>query len=118
VLAGAVLLFPSLALLFRLVLAGRFDEAAAADGEDGSQVAPGSMPAPRLARLLTASSAGLLGRAAAACLLAGFGLLTLAEAGWAHAIGIVALLGFVICGFFAIVLPELSGLEHDQRAAQ
>src|SRR6185312_8270890 len=39
VLAGAVLLFPSLALLFRLVLAGRFDEAAVADGEDDSQVA-------------------------------------------------------------------------------
>ena len=118
VLAGAVLLFPSLALLFRLVLAGRFDEAAVADGEDDSQVAYGAMPAPPLARLLAVFSGGLRGRGAAACLLAGFGLLTLAEAGWAHAIGIVALLGFVICGFFAIVLPELTDLEHDQRAAQ
>ena len=52
--------------------------------------------------------AGLLGRIAGACLLAGFGFLTVAEAGWAHAIGVVALLGLSVCGFFAIVPAQLA----------
>ncbi|HEY1834623.1 MAG TPA: cytochrome d ubiquinol oxidase subunit II [Solirubrobacteraceae bacterium] len=91
VLAGALVLFPSLALLFGLHLKGRFD--------------PG--PSPRVAArtagrdLFQPSRAGLATRLALACLVAGFGLLTLAEAGWAHTLGLIALLGFALSGFHA-----------------
>ena len=49
---------------------------------------------------------GLLGRVAVALLLAGFGLLTVADAGVAHAFGVTALLAFVVVGFFAAVPLE------------
>jgi cytochrome bd ubiquinol oxidase subunit II len=102
VLGGALILFPSLALLFRLVLRGRLDH--------GEQAAP---TAPAIGELLSASAPGLLARGAAACLLVGFGFLTLAEAGWAHAIGVLALLGFIGCGVFADVPAQLARLEED-----
>jgi cytochrome d ubiquinol oxidase subunit II len=105
VLAGAVILFPSLALLFRLVLRGRLDH-----GESAAA------PAPAIRTLLSASTPGLLARAAGACLLAGFGFLTVAEAGWAHAIGVVALLGFGVCGFLADVPAQLSALASEDAA--
>lgn len=104
VLGGGLILFPSLVLLFRLVLGGRLGHG----GEHGASVAPASSGA---AGLLSASAAGLLARVAAACLLVGFGTLTIAEAGWAHAIGICALLGFVVAGFFAIVPAQLAEPE-------
>jgi cytochrome d ubiquinol oxidase subunit II len=107
VLGGALILFPSLALLFRLVLRGRLDH-----GEQAARTAPA------IGELLSASTPGLLARGAAACLLAGFGFLTLAEAGWAHAIGVLALLGFIVCGFLADVPALLAGLEHEDRAAR
>jgi len=94
VLAGAVILFPSLALLFRLVLGGTLDHGSAAQA-----------PPPAAGALLSASSAGLLARLAGACLLAGFGLLTVAEGGWAHALGVIALFGFMLFGFFAAAAP-------------
>jgi cytochrome d ubiquinol oxidase subunit II len=99
VLGGAVILFPSLGLLFRLVLRGRLDHDAPTAARN---------PVPRTAAsLLAASSApGLLARVAGACLLAGFGFLTVAEAGWAHAIGVVALCGFMICGVAAALTPS------------
>jgi cytochrome bd ubiquinol oxidase subunit II len=115
VLAGAVLLFPSLALLFRLVLAGRLDHGGAAADEQADTVVGDAGLRPQLGRLLAVSRAGLLARLAGACLLAGFGLLTLAEAGWAHAIGIVALLGFIGLGFAAIVPAELDEFERAER---
>ena len=104
VLGGAVILLPSLALLFRLVLGGRFDH-----GEH----APA--PAAALRPLLSASAPGLLARGAGACLLAGFGLLTIAEAGWAHALGVLALLGFIVCGLFADIPAQLARIEHDDQ---
>jgi cytochrome d ubiquinol oxidase subunit II len=107
VLAGALILFPSLALLFRLVLQGRLDH-----GEEGERARPAAEP-DGIARLLAVSASGLLGRLAGVCLLAGFGLLTLAEAGWAHALGMVALLGFLGAGFFAIVPAQLAGYERE-----
>jgi cytochrome bd ubiquinol oxidase subunit II len=116
VLAGAVLLFPSLALLFRLVLAGRLDHGEAAADEQAVTVVGDAGLGPQLGRLLVVSRAGLLARLAGACLLAGFGLLTLAEAGWAHAIGIVALLGFIGLGFAAIVPAELDEFERTEQA--
>jgi cytochrome d ubiquinol oxidase subunit II len=96
VLAGAVILFPSLALLFRLVLRGHLEH-----GADRLATAP-----PRAIGLLSASAHGLLARLAGACVLAGFGLLTIAEAGWAHAVGVLALLAFIVCGSFALVLSH------------
>ena len=46
-------------------------------------------------------------RAAGACLIAGFGLLTVLDAGWAHALGVLALLGFIVLGFLACLPAEL-----------
>jgi len=98
VLGGAVILFPSLALLFRLVLRGQLDHNAAA-------------------AVISASAPGLLARAAVGCLLAGFGFLTVAEAGWAHALGVLALLGFIACGFLADVPAQLAQIAREDRAA-
>ncbi len=94
VLGGGVILFPSLALLFRLVLGGRLDNGADAPAGTGA-----------VGALLSASAAGLLVRVAGVCLLAGFGFLTVAEAGWAHALGVIALFGFLGCGFLATAVP-------------
>lgn len=96
---GALLLFPSLALLFGLLLSGRLDHGPA----------PAAAPtAPRLADLPRASATGLTGRLAAALALAGFGLLTLAEAPWAHLLGVLALLGFLVAGFAVVGPSELA----------
>jgi cytochrome bd ubiquinol oxidase subunit II len=89
VLAGAVILFPSLALLFRLALTGRFDPDAPAREDD-------VVPAPR------SLGAPLGARAAAALLVAGVGLLNVASASWAHALGVLCLLAFVVMGFLQI----------------
>jgi cytochrome bd ubiquinol oxidase subunit II len=97
VLGGAVILFPSLALLFRLVLSGRL-----AEGGESVDLCP--TPTPRLVR---ASRQGFLARAALACLIAGIGLLTAAEAAWAHALGVISLLGFVALGFPAALPPHV-----------
>jgi cytochrome bd ubiquinol oxidase subunit II len=107
VLIGAVILFPSLALLFDLVLRGRFD--------------PGAQPPARgvaVRSLITTSGSGLLARSAAACAIAGFGLLTLATAGWAHAVGVVCLLGVVVVGFLAVAPWVLAseGVEESGAA--
>jgi cytochrome bd ubiquinol oxidase subunit II len=108
VLAGAVILFPSLALLFRLLLRGQLDHV-----DTAAAVQP-----PAIRSLLSASAPGLLARAAAACLLAGFGFLTIAEAGWAHAIGVLALLGFIVCGFLADVPAQLAQIDREDRSVQ
>jgi cytochrome d ubiquinol oxidase subunit II len=107
VIAGAAILFPSLALLFRLLLRGRLDHHASS---------PTPAPAPARA-LLSASAPGLLRRSAAACLLVGVGLLTIAEAGWAHALGVFALIGFLVAGFLAVMPDQLAELEREDRTA-
>jgi cytochrome d ubiquinol oxidase subunit II len=94
VLGGGAILFPSLGLLFRLVLGGRLGY-----GGSAQTVAPRQAAAAALAH-------GLLARVAVALLVAGFGLLTVAEAGVAHAFGVVALLAFVVVGFAAAVPLE------------
>jgi cytochrome d ubiquinol oxidase subunit II len=101
---GAVVLFPSLALLFRLVLGGRLGPGAAAPAPLGTDRA-----------VLGASRRGLIGRGAVACLVAGTGFLNIADAGWAHAVGVVALAGFVVLGFFAAV-PALVTSPRDEPA--
>ncbi|HEX3873577.1 MAG TPA: cytochrome d ubiquinol oxidase subunit II [Solirubrobacteraceae bacterium] len=96
IVAGGVILFPSLGLLFRLVLIGQLDHAS-----------PQTL-APRTPRaVLSASRAGLLARLAGASFLIGLGCLTIADARWAHLIGVFGLLGFGIAGFFALVADEL-----------
>jgi cytochrome d ubiquinol oxidase subunit II len=96
VVGGALVLFPSLGLLFSLVLRGRFDEAR-----------PVEVPV-RSGDVLRASRPGLLVRSALACLVAGFGFLNVADAGWAHAIGVAAFAGFVVLGFLALVPRDLA----------
>jgi cytochrome bd ubiquinol oxidase subunit II len=102
VLGGGLILFPSLALLFKLALSGHFDE-----GE--SPPVPGRL----VGSLLSTSAPGLLARAAGACLLAGLGFLTLAEAGWAHAVGVIALLAFIVLGFLADAPAQLAATDRE-----
>lgn len=109
VLAGGAILFPSLAFLFRLVLKGTFDTERAA-GE----------PIPPVRRLLAASSSGLLARVVTACLIAGIGFTTVADAGWAHAIGVSSLLAFVALGFPLALPPDVrrpgsAGVKYDEQ---
>jgi len=94
VLAGGAILFPSLALLFRTAVSGRFRADERIDAPSEQRGLPG-VPIARLAR------------AAIAFLIAGFGLLNVAEASWAHAIGIVCLVGFILTGFRAITHAAL-----------
>jgi cytochrome d ubiquinol oxidase subunit II len=103
VLGGAVILFPSLALLFRLDLTGRL-----AEGGESVDLRP-------TPRLLRASRQGFLARAALACLIAGIGLLTVAEAAWAHALGVVSLFGFVALGFPAALPPTVGPHTNETK---
>jgi cytochrome bd ubiquinol oxidase subunit II len=99
VLAGGLIVFPALAYLFRLELSGRFM------GEEQPAPAVGGPTRHRFApRLLV--------RAAGACLVAGFGFLTVADAPWAHAIGVVCLLAFVPLAFCAIAFPLVARLAE------
>jgi cytochrome bd ubiquinol oxidase subunit II len=96
---GAVVLVPSLALLFTLFLRGRLDWGAPTD-RDARTVRPVVRTPPRI-----------LGRAfTLACLVAGVGLVVFSDAGWAHAIGIACLFAFA-AGAFAVaaVLPQQDG---------
>jgi cytochrome d ubiquinol oxidase subunit II len=101
VLGGAVILFPSLALLFRLFLSGRL-----AEGGESVDLRP-------TPRMVGASRQGFLARAALACLIAGIGLLTIAQAAWAHALGIVSLFGFIAFGFPAALPPQVVPQAND-----
>ena len=94
-LAGGAILFPSLALLFRLALAGRL--------HDDDTPPPEAPPAG-----VRHAPSGLLARTAGASFLAGLGLLTFADAGWAHAVGLASLAVFAVTGFLAIVGTALA----------
>jgi cytochrome d ubiquinol oxidase subunit II len=102
VLAGGAILFPSLALLLNLTLKGRFG-AGEAEADEVS------------AREHGAAKPQLAARVAGACLIVGFGLLNVADAGWAHAVGVASLFGFMVSAFLAIV-P--SALADDDGAAR
>jgi cytochrome bd ubiquinol oxidase subunit II len=95
VVAGGIVLFPSLVLLFRLFLAGRLESDPAAAG--GPAVPVRALGAPGAA----------IARGAVACLVAGVGLTTIANAGWAHAIGITCLLCFIALGARAALTPAM-----------
>ena len=64
--------------------------------------------------LLVAARAGLLARSALACLVAGVGFLNVADGAWAHAVGVVALLAFVVLAFFAAI-PALVAPDRLPR---
>ncbi len=101
VLAGGAILFPALGLLFSLLLRGRLGQG----GAPRAQV-PGAGSGGPLQDL--GARPALDARVAVALLIVGIGMLNVASAGWAHAIGVVALLGFVVVGFGAIVRPALA----------
>ena len=107
VLAGGAILFPSLGLLFKLTLSGQLDHGAK----------PGRAQIIPVKAVLLPSSArpGLPVRLAGACLLLNIGFLTFAEAGWAHAIGVVALLGFIAIGFVAATPGEIAKDPHGNQ---
>ena len=104
VLAGGALLFPALALLFSLALRGALREPGEADA--GAAAGRGAPASPTAA--LAATRPGLE-RVAVALLIAGVGFLNAADASWAHVIGVLALLGFIICGFAAIAPRLIAG---------
>jgi cytochrome bd ubiquinol oxidase subunit II len=106
VLAGAAILFPSLALLFRLVLGGelgRGDSAAEQPAQTRS--------------LLAALAPGLLPRLAIACLVAGIGFLTVATAAWAHTLGVLCLFAFIVTAFPASLPPDLLPVKNRDQSA-
>jgi cytochrome d ubiquinol oxidase subunit II len=100
VVAGGVLLFPALGLLFTLTLRGHLG----AHGQE-AEAAP-SAGRTGVGHLLLGPSVGA--RLAVALLIVGFGLLTVAETSWAHAIGVVSLLSFIVVSFAALVPRALA----------
>jgi cytochrome d ubiquinol oxidase subunit II len=101
---GALVLVPSLAVLYSLVLRGRLDTAAAADAStaaDGS-AEPGGVGrrgAPR------ASRDRLAGAFAVGTLVAGTGLLVFADPAWAHGLGAVGLIACAVTVFALAARP-------------
>lgn len=93
---GALVLVPSLFLLFRLVLTGRFDPHARLDGPDPPMRAAAAEIRPK--SLAPASASGAAGAA----------LLLLASASWLQILGALAMLTAI-----AIALPAL--VMRDQR---
>jgi cytochrome d ubiquinol oxidase subunit II len=102
VLAGGAILFPSLGLLFHLSLRGRFRASERTAMDAAARRPAGAQP-------------GLLARAAVACLIAGFALLNVASAGWAHALGVVFLFCFVCVGFRALIFAALGEAPPARR---
>jgi cytochrome d ubiquinol oxidase subunit II len=82
---AAVVLIPSLVLLFGLFLRGRFDP--------GAEL-PAARVAPRPLRMWPLRSALTV-----AVLIAGVGLMVFADPGWTHALGIACLLAFALSTF-------------------
>jgi cytochrome d ubiquinol oxidase subunit II len=111
--AGAVVLVPSLAVLYSLVLRGRLD-APEAVNEPDSAVALGSAETLESAGALEAARSGGAGRGrlggalAVVTLVAGAGLLVFADPAWAHAIGALALVACAVTVFALASSPPES----------
>jgi cytochrome d ubiquinol oxidase subunit II len=107
--AGALVLVPSLALLYTLVLRGRLDPAAvaAAGAPEGALGAPeaalGEVPGRRGPR---PSGARLAWGFAGATLVAGVGLLVFAGPVWALGIGALSLLACAVTVFALAAVPD------------
>jgi len=91
ILAGGLILFPSLALLFRLLLRGHFS-AEPVVARDLSQAGPTGG--------LTAAITAI--RLAGACFVVGGALLVIGEGAWPHAIGVALLAAFIVLGLSAL----------------
>jgi cytochrome d ubiquinol oxidase subunit II len=91
---GALILFPSLAILFRLALTGRFD--------------PGPPPPSSVdSRGVRPPRARRSGRLALGLLVLGIILLTIAEPAAAHAVGVVCMLSASVAAFAAVAPDRL-----------
>jgi cytochrome d ubiquinol oxidase subunit II len=86
---GALILVPSLGLLFSLMLRGRFDEEAARRTPETAPVRPQSVP-----QLLPA---------AGACLVVGIVATSAFDSGWGQVVGVPALFGFLALGSISLV---------------
>jgi cytochrome d ubiquinol oxidase subunit II len=115
---GAVVLVPSLAVLYSLVLRGRLDTAvvsdAGADEAGGAAGAAGSGEVPRAAgrrHPRVSPAAGF----AVVTLVAGVGLLVFAEPAWANGLGAVALIACAVTVFALASRPaaELAGRQAE-----
>jgi len=95
---GAVVLVPSLALLYTLVLRGRLD-ITAVSVEPDAQVPPARLRS-RIPHLPVA------GAFAGASLVAGVGLLVFADPAWAHGLGVAALLACALTVFALVATPD------------
>src|SRR3954453_20603958 len=104
---GGSVVIPSFLVLLRLSGAGRLGD----DGADGGSVAARNGPV-RTPGLPPARA----GRFATACLIGGVGLLTVAEAGWAHAVGVTMLLAAIALGVAAAAPRLLEDNESDGRS--
>jgi hypothetical protein len=94
-----VLLFPALALLFRLTLGGRLGY-----GEERSREPSGGFREQHHDGRLSV-------RLALAFLVAGIGFLTIAHAAWAHAIGVACFFGFILAGYRGALPADVAGVE-------
>jgi hypothetical protein len=65
--------------------------------------------------LLAALAPGFLPRLAIASLVAGVGFLTVADAAWAHAIGVLCLFAFILAAFPAALPPDLLPTAADKN---
>ena len=104
ILAGVVILFPSLGLLLHLQLGGRF----------GAAAPPAVAGRASVTALVGSSRRGLAARGAIAGLLGGLGFLTAADAPWAHVVGVCSLAGCALCALLAVGPAEL-GAEDPPR---
>jgi cytochrome d ubiquinol oxidase subunit II len=91
ILAGGLILFPSLGLLFRLVLRGSFSAAPKVAREAPQAIHTAGLPAARTAT-----------RLAAACFAIGAGFLVIGESAWPHAVGVAALGASIVLGLSAL----------------
>jgi cytochrome d ubiquinol oxidase subunit II len=101
---GAAILFPSLGLLFTLLLRGRLDHADATVAARSARPLRAGRPVATGAFHARLALAGLLG---------GLVLLTVASAQWAHAIGVTCLFACMIFAFLAVAPAQLAELSAD-----
>jgi cytochrome bd ubiquinol oxidase subunit II len=105
---GAVVLVPSLAVLYSLVLRGRLDTAVVADAGAGGSGEAARAAGRRSPRVSLAAGFAVV------TLVAGVGLLVFAEPAWANGLGAVALIACAVTVFTLASRPaaELPGPVH------
>jgi cytochrome d ubiquinol oxidase subunit II len=119
--AGAVVLVPSLAVLYSLVLRGRLDTTVVSDAGAAADAGAGAVsdevrPGAADGRSPRRSRDPLAGAFAVVTLAAGAGLLVFADPAWAHAIGAVALIACAVTVFGLASRPARELPEAGRRA--